>query len=142
MARFEYHTLLSTYAFRNNLGRGRERCRYYTLEDADGDVRGLVRDALRLADESGIDVAADLAEVRVNSFGCPLPITAAELRHNAEVCRRVLDALRHCHVDFTQLTGHSLAAYVLDADSEWCRILPADRLVRCHWRENFVGWGA
>ena len=138
MPKHEYHQQLSSFRFRRYLGDGRGGVRYYSLEDTCGDVRALAKAAEALAKENNVDVSVTLSATRFNKQGWPLPPTREDLEHDVAATRHLLDVLRLAHIDISQIQGHSLGAYALDLGTEWCA-LTGDNLVRCHWRQPYVG---
>lgn len=138
----EFHRELSTYSFRQWLGTGRNRTRYFSLADADEDLRNLHAAALALAKEHNIDIADTLPERRLAPQGWHAEPTCDEVRQVAEATRRVMETLRRMRVDYTERLGgkYSLAGYVLDADSWHCTILDNDGLIACRWQENYTGY--
>ena len=140
-----YHQEGSTYGFRQQIGCGRDRTRFFSLEDTDNDVRALCAAALRMCGENAIEAAADLSVRETNSYGMPLPVAPDALLHDIAETRRVLDALRLARIDYGMaFKGHSLAAYALDCGTEHCGLVDdgkgtGGRLLAVRWKPNYVG---
>lgn len=139
---YQFHNDLSRYSFRQWLGTGRNRTRYFELSDGDEDLRSLHKAAVALAKEHGIDVADTLPERRRTPQGWFGEPTCDELRQVAAEVRRVMETLRRMHVDYMERLGgrFALAGYLLDSPSYHCTILDNDKLICCRWQENYVGY--